>query len=93
MPSLLLGRSRMCPIDASTVKLLSRNFEMVFAFVGDSTMTSLPCLTAETPALPEGSLAEAGVFRVGFEDVAAPGFFDDIFNKEERECLRDDLIV
>ena len=40
-PSLLLGRSRMCPMDALTSKPGPRYFPMVFALAGDSTITKL----------------------------------------------------
>src|SRR5207245_733698 len=39
-PSLLFGRSRMWPIDATTLKSRPRYLLMVFAFAGDSTTTS-----------------------------------------------------
>src|SRR5919201_4209114 len=39
-PSLLFGRSRMCPIDATTLKSRPRYLLMVFAFAGDSTTTN-----------------------------------------------------
>src|SRR5437762_11783545 len=39
-PSLLFGKSRMCPIDATTLKSRPRYLLMVFAFAGDSTTTS-----------------------------------------------------
>src|SRR5919108_779186 len=39
-PSLLFGRSRMCPIDATTLKSRPKYLLMVFAFAGDSTTTS-----------------------------------------------------
>src|SRR5689334_15905639 len=39
-PSLFLGRSRTCPIDAITLKSRPRYLLIVFAFAGDSTMTS-----------------------------------------------------
>src|SRR5712692_6629331 len=39
-PSLLFGRSRMCPIEATTLKSRPRYLLMVFAFAGDSTTTS-----------------------------------------------------
>ena len=38
-PSVLLGRSLMCPSEASTSKPLPRYFWIVFALAGDSTMT------------------------------------------------------
>src|SRR5580692_3169617 len=38
-PSVLLGRSMTWPIEASTVKPLPRYFSIVFALVGDSTIT------------------------------------------------------
>src|SRR5256885_2977577 len=38
-PSVLLGRSMTWPIEASTVKPFPRYFSIVFAFVGDSTIT------------------------------------------------------
>src|SRR5690606_303039 len=38
-PSLLLGRSRTCPIDAMTLKSRPRYLLMVFALAGDSTTT------------------------------------------------------
>src|SRR3989338_6235600 len=41
IPILLFGRSRKCPKDDSTLYPLPRNFEMVFALVGDSTITSV----------------------------------------------------
>ena len=41
-PSSRLGRSRKCPIVALTVKPLPRYLPIVFALVGDSTMTSAP---------------------------------------------------
>src|SRR2546425_11406295 len=39
-PSLLFGRSRMWPIDATTLNSRPRYLLMVFAFAGDSTTTS-----------------------------------------------------
>jgi hypothetical protein len=36
----LLGRSATCPTEARTSKAPPRNFEIVLAFAGDSTMTS-----------------------------------------------------
>src|SRR4051812_16759059 len=39
-PSLLFGRSRTCPIDASTLYSFPRYLLIVFAFAGDSTMTN-----------------------------------------------------
>src|SRR5206468_3624943 len=39
-PSLLFGKSRMCPIDATTLKSRPRYLLMVLAFAGDSTTTS-----------------------------------------------------
>src|SRR5919198_770219 len=39
-PSLLFGRSRMWPIDATTLKSRPRYLLIVFAFAGDSTTTS-----------------------------------------------------
>src|SRR5882724_6858756 len=39
-PSLLLGRSLMCPSEASTSKSFPRYLLMVFALAGDSTMTN-----------------------------------------------------
>src|SRR5213592_4733264 len=39
-PSLLFGRSRMWPIDATTLKSRPRYLLMVFAFAGDSTTTN-----------------------------------------------------
>src|SRR5919204_6991579 len=39
-PSLLFGRSRMCPIDATTLKSRPRYLLIVFAFAGDSTTTN-----------------------------------------------------
>src|SRR5262245_47839272 len=38
-PNPLLGRSMMWPIEARTSKSLPRNFSMVFALAGDSTIT------------------------------------------------------
>src|SRR5580765_1958128 len=45
-PSLLFGRSRMCPIDARTLKSRPRYLLMVFAFAGDSTTTSAFAIVA-----------------------------------------------
>src|SRR5213593_2289035 len=39
-PSLLLGKSLMCPTEALTVYPLPRYLPIVFALAGDSTMTS-----------------------------------------------------
>jgi hypothetical protein len=39
-PSVDLGKSRTCPTDALTTKRGGKNFLMVLAFVGDSTMIS-----------------------------------------------------
>ncbi len=39
-PRLLLGRSRMCPTDASTLYPLPKNFLIVLTFAWDSTITS-----------------------------------------------------
>ena len=51
-----LGRSRMCPCEASTLYPLPRNLEMVFALAGDSTMMSF-CL-----AVAIRSSSESDVF-------------------------------
>src|ERR1041385_4022938 len=39
-PSLFLGRSRTCPMEAMTLKSRPKYLLIVFAFAGDSTMTS-----------------------------------------------------
>ncbi len=39
-PSFPLGRSRTCPYEDSTLYSLPRNFDIVFALVGDSTITN-----------------------------------------------------
>src|SRR5947209_17488961 len=45
-PSLLFGKSRMCPIDATTLYFRPRYLLMVFAFAGDSTTTSAFAISA-----------------------------------------------
>ena len=40
-PNFDFGRSLMCPIDATTLVLPPKNFLIVFAFAGDSTITNL----------------------------------------------------
>src|SRR5690349_5958407 len=55
-PSLLLGRSRTCPLEARTSKPGPRYFPMVRALAGDSTMTRF------LPRLPE---RDAGLDSVG----------------------------
>ena len=43
-PSVDFGRSRTWPLDATTLYLLPKNFPMVFAFAGDSTITSVSAI-------------------------------------------------
>ena len=43
-PSFDFGRSLMCPIDATTFVLPPRNFFIVFAFAGDSTIINLSAI-------------------------------------------------
>src|SRR5438874_13131886 len=48
-PSLLFGRSRICPIEATTLKPAPRYLLMVFALAGDSTTTSAFAIPAFSP--------------------------------------------
>src|SRR5690349_15855234 len=62
-PSLFLGRSRTCPIDAITLKSRPRYFLIVFAFVGDSAMTSvlaIPAANARTVKPDKSAPRHAG---------------------------------
>ena len=43
-PSFDLGKSLICPIDATTFVFPPKNFFMVFAFAGDSTITNLSAI-------------------------------------------------
>ena len=43
-PNLDFGKSLICPIEATTFVLPPRNFFIVFAFAGDSTITNLSAI-------------------------------------------------
>ena len=58
-PSWLLGRSRTCPLDATTLYLLPKNLPIVFAFAGDSTMTSVSDIAFLPPEVPRLRLLRA----------------------------------
>ena len=45
-PNLDFGKSLMCPMDATTFVLPPKNFLIVFAFAGDSTIINLSAISS-----------------------------------------------